>query len=119
MFTTKDGLFQNQIQDIQEDMLGNICFGIGGYGINLFDGKKFITLTLKDNLKLESNSKENRKFGLKDLWFNGGTGAFCYKDSLTYLNLASLETDLKYSPHSAYRSSAYGVFFIIASNLTS
>ena len=42
-FTTKDGLCNNRIRQIQEDEFGNIYFSTLE-GINKFDGKKFTTL---------------------------------------------------------------------------
>lgn len=111
LFTTKDGLFQNQIQEIQEDLLGNIYFGTGGFGVSVFDGKGFVSLQAKEYLRQKSPSKNNWKIEQGDLWFNAGGGAFrYYKDSLTYLPFPPLETDSKYSPHPAYQFSAYGVY---------
>ena len=59
-FTTKDGLDNDTIRQIQEDKLGNIFISTFG-GINKFDGKTFTTLQpIKSNeWKLETN----------DLWF--------------------------------------------------
>ncbi|HQZ43167.1 MAG TPA: hypothetical protein PK735_09790, partial [Flavobacteriales bacterium] len=42
-FTTKDGLCNDSIRQIQEDKFGNIFFSTLG-GINKFDGKQFTTL---------------------------------------------------------------------------
>jgi ligand-binding sensor domain-containing protein len=60
-FTTKDGLCNNRIRQIQEDEFGNIYFSTLE-GINKFDGKKFTTLQpiKSKEWKLEPN----------DLWFN-------------------------------------------------
>lgn len=60
-FTTKDGLANDTIRQIQEDKLGNIFITTFG-GINKFDGKKFTTLKAikSTEWKLESD----------DLWFN-------------------------------------------------
>lgn len=59
-FTTKNGLSNDSIRQIQEDEFGNIYFSTMT-GINKFDGKKFTTLEpLKSkDWKLEKN----------DLWF--------------------------------------------------
>lgn len=60
-FTTKDGLCNDSIRQIQEDKFGNIFFSTLG-GINKFDGKQFTTLQpiKSKDWKLEPN----------DLWFN-------------------------------------------------
>ncbi len=60
-FTTKDGLCNNRIRQIQEDKFGNIFFSTLD-GINKFDGKKFSTLQ-------PIKSKE-WKLEPDDLWFN-------------------------------------------------
>lgn len=59
-FTTKDGLTNDTIRQIQEDRFGNIFFSTFG-GISKFDGKTFTTL-------LPINSKE-WKLEPNDLWF--------------------------------------------------
>ncbi len=60
-FTTKDGLCNDSIRQIQEDKFGNIFFSTLS-GINKFDGKQFTTLQpiKSKDWKLEPN----------DLWFN-------------------------------------------------
>ena len=60
-FTTKYGLCNDSIRQIQEDKFGNIFFSTLG-GINKFDGKQFTTLQpiKSKDWKLEPN----------DLWFN-------------------------------------------------
>ncbi len=60
-FTSKDGLCNDSIRQIQEDEFGNIFFSTLG-GINKFDGKQFTTLQpiKSKDWKLEPN----------DLWFN-------------------------------------------------
>jgi ligand-binding sensor domain-containing protein len=60
-FTTKNGLANDTIRQIQEDKLGNIFITTFG-GINKFDGKTFTTLQpiKSKEWKLEEN----------DLWFN-------------------------------------------------
>jgi ligand-binding sensor domain-containing protein len=60
-FTTKDGLTNDTIRQIQEDKFGNIFISTFG-GINKFDGKTFTTLQpiKSKEWKLEEN----------DLWFS-------------------------------------------------
>jgi ligand-binding sensor domain-containing protein len=60
-FTSKDGLCNDSIRQIQEDKFGNVFFSTLG-GINKFDGKQFTTLQpiKSKDWKLEPN----------DLWFN-------------------------------------------------
>jgi ligand-binding sensor domain-containing protein len=55
-FTTKDGLCNDSIRQIQEDKFGNIFFSTL-CGINKFDGKKFTTLqpVISNDWKLEPN----------------------------------------------------------------
>ena len=60
-YTTKDGLCNDSIRQIQEDQFGNIFFSTLG-GINKFDGKKMSTLqAIKSNdWKIEAH----------DMWFS-------------------------------------------------
>ncbi len=60
-FTTKDGLCNDRIRQIQEDKFGNMFFSTLN-GISKFDGKKFTTLQpiKSKEWKLEPN----------DMWFN-------------------------------------------------
>ncbi len=111
VFTTKDGLFQNQVQDIQEDDLGNIWFTTGGFGVSYFDGEKITSLTLKNNIPTNTSLEQNWKINKGDLWFNAGGGAFRhYKDSFTYSPFPKPDFDSKYSPKPPYEYSAYGVY---------
>lgn len=63
-FTTKDGLYQNRVRDIQEDHLGNIYFDTGK-GINKFDGNKI------EKLEVIDDSAKARMLEPNDLWFAG------------------------------------------------
>jgi hypothetical protein len=78
-FTTKDGLANDTIRQIQEDKFGNIFISTFG-GINKFDGKTFTTLQpiKSKEWKLEPN----------DLWFyilgKKNEGAFRY-DGINYI----------------------------------
>ncbi len=80
-FTTKDGLANDTIRQIQEDKLGNIFMSTFG-GISKFDGKTFTTLQpiKSKEWKLEPN----------DLWFyilgKKNEGAYRY-DGETLYNL--------------------------------
>jgi ligand-binding sensor domain-containing protein len=68
-FTTKDGLCNNRIREIQEDKSGNMYFNTFD-GISQFDGKRFTKLSLTTTIfptnewKLQPN----------DLWFKGASG---------------------------------------------
>jgi ligand-binding sensor domain-containing protein len=110
-FTTKDGLFQNQVRDIQEDESGNIWFSTGGYGVNMFDGEKITTLKIKEDAHLKNTPDNNWKTENGDLWFCAGGGAFRYaRDSFNYLPFPKTGNDPKHSMHSAYEASAYGAY---------
>jgi hypothetical protein len=60
-FTTKDGLSNDSIRQIQEDTFGNIYFSTLS-GINKFDGKIFTTL--------QPIKSKDWKLEPTDLWFN-------------------------------------------------
>lgn len=60
-FTTKDGLANDTIRQIQEDKFGNIFITTFG-GISKFDGKKFTTL--------KAIKSKEWKLEPDDLWFN-------------------------------------------------
>ncbi|CAN5622795.1 hypothetical protein BH11BAC1_BH11BAC1_13120 [soil metagenome] len=63
-FTSKDGLVDNDIWGIQEDMSGNIYFDTQE-GVSKFDGRTFSTLTIVDS------SDSEWKLAPGDLWFKG------------------------------------------------
>ena len=58
-YTVKDGLSNNQVRTIQEDLNGHIWFGTG-QGVSSYDGEKFI-----------SHSSDKDFFGIKPLYNNG------------------------------------------------
>lgn len=49
-FTTKSGLPHNRVEDIQEDVFGNIYFNTSG-GVCQFDGQKFSLLPVLDSFE--------------------------------------------------------------------
>lgn len=63
LITTADGLIDNSIRGIQEDLSGNI-FIETPEGVSKFDGKKFITL------QAITSSKNKWQLKPTDLWFN-------------------------------------------------
>lgn len=103
----KDGLFQNQVQDIQEDSFGNFWFATGGYGVNCFTGDTILSFLTTKEAPVKSNWKTEKE----DLWFYAGGGAFrYYRDSFSYLAFPKPEFDSKYLPNPPYHGSAYGVY---------
>ena len=107
LFTTDNGLYQNQVQKIQEDESGTIWFTTGGYGVNRFDGKKITTQTYNNNDQLQNNWKIEPG----DLWFYAGGGTFRYhNNSFTYLPFPNSKTDLRSTTKPPYQASAYGVY---------
>lgn len=68
-FTTKDGLCNNRIREIQEDKSGNLYFTTLD-GISKFDGQRFITLVPTKNI-FPTNEW---KLQPDDLWFKGASG---------------------------------------------
>ncbi len=49
-FNLEDGLSQSQILSLFQDKKGNLWIGTNGGGVNIYNGKKFTTLTQKDGL---------------------------------------------------------------------
>lgn len=107
VFTTKDGLFQNQIQTIQEDASGNIWFGTGGFGVSYFDGKTIISPILNKGLGTEKAWKITDN----DLWFYAGGGVYHHCDSaFTYLTFPKPDFDAQYTAKPANKISAYSIY---------
>lgn len=82
-FTTKDGLANDTVRQIQEDKFGNIYISTFG-GINKFDGKTFTTL--------QAIKTKEWKLAESDMWFHilgkrGEHGPYRYDGT----NLYSLE----------------------------
>jgi ligand-binding sensor domain-containing protein len=64
-FTTKEGLVDDRVREIQEDKSGNIYINTSG-GLSKFDGRKFTTLPVAEE------SGEQWKLQPDDLWFRSG-----------------------------------------------
>ncbi len=107
-FSTKDGLPDNRIREIQEDKSGNIYIGTLE-GISKFDGHAFTTLT-----PIETNEW---KLEADDLWFKGNSienGPYRYDGkSLYHLKFSKHYLEDEYysrNPNSSW--SPYGVYTI-------
>lgn len=101
-FTTQDGLFQNQVQHIQEDEKGHLWFETGGYGVNRFDGQTITTFKTKDEVPRKNSPDKHWPIAPGDLWFYAGGGVFQYsRDTFRYRPLASKPP---------YQFSTYGVY---------
>jgi ligand-binding sensor domain-containing protein len=109
-FTDRDGLYNNQVLNIQEDASGNIWFGTGLFGVSRFNGQFFASLTNKQNQ--EANGTLHKwETGTNDLWFYAGGGVYRYtNDLLTYLPLAKTIPDSKSSQTPAHKLSPYAVY---------
>lgn len=93
-FTEKDGLPQNQVEDIQEDEAGNIWFSTGGYGISYFDGQKMHTPSKQDATRLHNGVAKVWETTATDLWFSAVDGAYRYHDtSLSHLPLPTRDNE--------------------------
>jgi len=80
-FSTKQGLCNDHIRDIQEDKKGNIYFTTIK-GISKFDGQKFTLLTVT-----AGNDPHNWQMGPDDLWFiseDGKKGPYRYDGKALY-----------------------------------
>lgn len=69
-FSIKDGLSDNQIRTIQEDIEGNLWFATGN-GISKYDGKKFTTHTSNGHLLSPLKTRNQWPKATDGLWFNG------------------------------------------------
>lgn len=96
-FTTQDGLSDNQIRTIQEDVAGVLWFATGN-GITSFDGSGFKIWTSKERTKAASFAgSRTLPVGTEGLWFHGddsvhrgvlGQGVYRFDGiTLTYLDL--------------------------------
>ncbi|WP_284652508.1 ligand-binding sensor domain-containing protein [Flavobacterium terrisoli] len=113
-FTDKDGLFNNQVQHIQEDKFGNLWFGTGLFGVSKFDGQIFTTFTNENNLGLDNTNENKWKIEANDLWFYAGGGVYHYgSTSFAYLPLAQNIADSKNSQNNPYNLSPYAVYSIL------
>ncbi|HAD12911.1 MAG TPA: hypothetical protein DCF33_10800, partial [Saprospirales bacterium] len=104
VFTTEDGLYQNQVQNIQEDENGDIWFGTGGYGVNRFKGDSISTFNYPAEARTPDNAWRIRE---SDLWFYAGGGVFQFtRDSFRYLPFPEGKAAVK----NPYKPSAFGVY---------
>ncbi len=111
LFTTRDGLADDQIQIIQEDNQGNIWFGTGGFGVTRFDGKTFTTFTNNKNLTFEKSVNNSWSKQANDMWFYGGGGTYRYSNhSFEYLPFAKADSDSFLLQSAASSLSKYGVY---------
>jgi ligand-binding sensor domain-containing protein len=110
-FTTKDGLYSNQIRGIQQDKSGNIYFEAPG-GVSKFDGGKFIALT---PVKSPVNQWILQP---DDLWFKttGDAPGACRYDgkALYQLEFAAFGTkdfNPNYAVYSIYKDKQGNIWF--------
>lgn len=110
-FTTKDGLYSDQIRGIQEDKRGNLYFDTPN-GVTKFDGKKFSALT-----PIKS-PKNQWKLQPDDLWFkrNGDLMGACRYDGDTLYQLAFSDISNKefgedYCVYSIYKDTQGHIWF--------
>lgn len=111
-FSTKDGLCNNKIRDIKEDGPGNIFFSTLN-GISKFDGQKFTTLPVANNLPFNNAWKSEPG----DIWFKGNAeknGVFRYDGKALYhLEFPkSPREDEFYKTHPRMSFSPYGIYTI-------
>jgi ligand-binding sensor domain-containing protein len=78
-YTTKHGLSNDSIRNIQEDKTGNLYFTTRA-GISKFDGQAFVTLKATE----PGHSKNEWKSGADDLWFQGEKGPYRYDGKTLY-----------------------------------
>lgn len=73
-FTEQNGLSNNQVVTIQQDIYDHIWFSTGGFKVAVFNGEKCIDVSNANQLLLQNkwNIKKN------DLFFPGGNGIFKY-----------------------------------------
>lgn len=118
-FTERDGLSNNQILTIQQDIYNNIWFSTGGFKITVFDGVKFNDVTKGDQIMIQKKwTAEN-----KDLFFPGGSGLFRYsplqntrteKFRLVYMPFPEyMQTNFSNLPVSPGRLTSFGVYSLI------
>lgn len=96
-FTQKDGLLNDYVGKIQEDLEGSLWFSCV-YGISRFDGKLFTSFTSKDALKAIDKEREEWRLSDDDLWFGAGGGAYRYDDySFSFFTLPVCTADSRKS----------------------
>ena len=110
-FTTKDGMTQDQVLDIQEDGSGNIWFSTGGYGVDRFDGQHITAYKVGENGLPVVPIGKGPQADAGDVWFAAGGGAFRYRQySLSYLPFSVGEGASTSAPLPPYLFSTYGVY---------
>ena len=118
-FTEHDGLSNNQVLTIQQDIYGYIWFSTGGYRVTVFNGNKFYEITKVDPTLIQKKWSSEKK----DLFFPGGSGLFRYSP---LQNTSVEEFKLIYMPFPEYilshtsnlsvppsRLTSYGVYSLI------
>lgn len=108
LYTVKDGLCSSAILGIQEDKFGNIYFDTSA-GVSKFDGQKFTTLAVIDNIL----TKNAWKLEPNDLWFRMGWNKnrpYRYDGEFLYY-LEFPKTDLVDTFYSKYPNSSYSPMF--------
>lgn len=98
-YTNNDGLCDNQIRGIQEDLIGNVYFDTRA-GVSVFDGKTFKTLN-----PVRGNTR-NWQLKPHDLWFKGnGETNFIYRydgDTLFALKFSDIDEKELNDAHCVY-----------------
>lgn len=109
-FTTKDGLFGNQIRGIQEDKSGNLYFETPN-GISKFDGIKFVSLIPSKLFYTQW------KLQPEDMWFKSydGIGVCRYDGNslyqLDFSAISSKKFDSNHSPSAIYKDKKGFIWF--------
>lgn len=110
-FTTRDGLYSNQIRGIQEDKAGQLYFETPN-GINQFNGKAFIAL----RPALSPFSEWKLQPG--DLWFKGNgaaPGVFRYDGNtlheLAFSSISSGNFNANHDVYSIYKDRKGNIWF--------
>lgn len=108
-FSSRDGLCNDRIREIQEDKAGNIYFTTLE-GISKFDGRKFTTLKV-----VAGNDPDNWKAEANDLWFKGGKkGPYRY-DGKNLYKLDFPKSDMEDEYYKKYPGTTidpYDVYYI-------
>ena len=109
LFTTKDGLCNNQIRSIQEDRSGTIWLATGN-GVSRFDGQHFTTITKQMNNILPSAWKVEDA----DLWFDAPHGVYRYDgNSMIFLQFPKTNADSVYAAQYPYNPDPYAIYCVL------
>ncbi|MGV9013733.1 MAG: ligand-binding sensor domain-containing protein [Flavobacteriales bacterium] len=110
-FTTKDGMTQDQVLDIQEDGAGNIWFSTSGFGVDRADGQQITAYKVGEDGSPVVPIGTGPQAEAGDVWFAAGGGAFRYRqDALAYLPFPEDGSAAATVPRPPYSSSTYGVY---------